>query len=161
MDQSNLDTQMMEEDSKTGSLRCTILTPDLVEAIGKKTALTNDITYGAEPFLIKWHKRVLDMLKWKFWNCPVVEMREKLKLASEAFVHFDLPNNIDRLTTKKAIEGVLKKEWKFAVEYSNQMLGYIKDWEDLIIRMFMMLMYSLSLSVLSPVFGEMISQWSA
>ena len=127
MDQSNLDNQMMEEDAKAGSLRRTRLTPQLAKAMGQKITLTNDITYVAEPFLIEWHKRMPDMLKFKFWKCPAAEMREKLDLANEAFVHFDIPTNISRLTTGKAKEQVIKKELKFAVDYSNKILGFVKD----------------------------------
>ena len=36
MDQSNLDTQMMEEDEKAGSLRRTRLTPQLAKAMGQR-----------------------------------------------------------------------------------------------------------------------------
>ena len=40
---------------------------------------------------------------------------------------FDIPNNICRLTTGNAKEQVIKKELKFAVDYSNKLLGFVKD----------------------------------
>ena len=127
MDQRKLDAQMLEEDEKAGGLRCTCLMLQLAKSMSENITLTNDISYVSDPFVIEWHKRVPELLKWKFWKCPAVEMREKLQLAREVFIHNNIPDNIDHLTTGKSMETVLKKELKFAVDCSKRILKFVND----------------------------------
>ena len=125
MDQRKLDAQMLEEDEKAGGLRRTRLMPQLAKVMSENITLTNDISYVSDPFLIEWHERMPEWLKWRFRKCPAVEMREKLQLAREVFIHNNIPDNIDHLTMGKAMETVLKKELKFAVDCSKRILKFV------------------------------------
>ena len=54
-------------------------------------------------------------------------MRKKLQLAREVFIHNNIPDNFDHLTTGKVTETVLKKELKFAVDCSKRIMKFVND----------------------------------
>ena len=103
MDREDLDHQMREEDLKAGGLRRKHLTPECARIIAQKTALTNDATYVSNAQLMLWHKskRVPQLLVKTFWEAPAPEMKGKLTVVSEVFVHWP-KIKFDKYKTKKA-----------------------------------------------------------
>ena len=128
MDKENLKNQMMEEESKAGTLRQKHLTPEDVKELADQTTLTNDALYVADPRVRIWRSRMSELLKVKFWDVPAAEMPGKLVVASETFVDWHHTQvSLDALKSKSARLNLVKKHLESAKHWGNRILGFVDD----------------------------------